>query len=128
MKCDPIRSAFVWPVESRSEQSRTPAYRRPALEHRAHGGSVRFRETERHGRVVNGSRRREQWCRTVELARELGDDLHVLLPDADLHGRVAIVVASHHRSASMQMALRYVTTAHTHDLRSSAHTCYRLHQ
>ena len=75
------------------------------------GGGIGLAKALRHGRVVNGSRRREQWRRTVELARELGNDPHVLLPDADLHGRVAIVIASHHRSANLEHARRAGTIA-----------------
>src|SRR5450755_1266889 len=101
----------AYPVETRSQQLRTPAYCRPALEHGANGGGVRFREAERHGRVVNGCRRSEQWRRAVEFARELRNDLHILLPDADLHRRVGIVIANHHRPANLQHAGRASTIA-----------------
>ena len=58
---------------------------------RAHGGGVLVREALRHGRVVDRRGGREERRRAFQLASELRDDAHVLLPHAHLHGRGAAI-------------------------------------
>ena len=73
-----------------------------ALEHRTHRRGVGLRKALRHRRVVDGGCRGEQRCRAVKLARKIGDDAHVFLPDADFHRCFGVVVANHHRAADLQ--------------------------
>src|ERR1019366_7807588 len=76
------------------------------LEHGTDRRGVLLGHPQRHRRRVDRRARVQHRRWAVELAREVADNRHVLLPDRHLHGRVRVVAADHHRPAYLEHTRR----------------------